>query len=61
MSRVPDDLAMHGVASALAWILAALVGFACLYQILAPKSLITSASRLFVPWMNIAPPARVQI
>ena len=61
LSRVPDDLALHGVASVLAWILAGLVGFACLYQILAPKSLITSASRLLVPWVNIAPPARVQI
>ncbi|MFM1905100.1 MAG: hypothetical protein RLZZ440_3000, partial [Planctomycetota bacterium] len=61
LSRVNDDLDLHGMASALAWVLAALVGFACLYQILAPKSLITSAARLLAPWTQIQPPSRVQI
>lgn len=61
LSRVPDGLAIHGLASVLAWVMAALVGFACLYQIFAPKSLITSAARLIAPWTQIAAPSRVQI
>ena len=61
LSKVSDDLSLHGVAAMLAWALAVLVGIACLYQVFAPKSLLTSASRMLAPWASIASPSRVQI
>ena len=45
----------------LAWVLATLVGVACLYQLFAPKSLVLSAARLIAPWSGFAAPSRVSI
>ena len=45
----------------LAYVLAALVGLAGLYELAAPKSLLVSAARLLAPWVGWAAPSRVRI
>jgi len=45
----------------LAWVLAAIVGLAGLYELAAPKSLLVSAARLLAPWAGWAAPSRVRI
>jgi len=45
----------------LAYVLAALVGLAGLYEVAAPKSLLVSAARLLAPWVGWAAPSRVRI
>ncbi|MEI7781369.1 MAG: hypothetical protein WCJ18_05520 [Planctomycetota bacterium] len=45
----------------LAYVLAALVGLACLYEVVAPKSLFVTAARLLAPWVGWAAPSRVRI
>ena len=45
----------------LAWVLAALVGLAGLYELAAPKSLLVTAARLLAPWVGWAAPSRVRI
>jgi hypothetical protein len=45
----------------LALALAAGVGIACLYELIAPKSLLVSAVRLVAPWAGISAPSRVRI
>ncbi|MFM8414161.1 MAG: hypothetical protein ACKOCX_05495, partial [Planctomycetota bacterium] len=62
LSKVPDEGVVDRTPSIrLAWILAALVCLACLYQLLAPKSLVMSAARLVAPWSGISAPSRVRI
>jgi hypothetical protein len=45
----------------LAYALAALIVLAVLYELIAPKSLLVSASRLMAPWLGIMAPSRVRI
>jgi len=45
----------------LASALAALIVLAVLYELVAPKSFLVSASRLMAPWLGIMPPSRVRI
>ena len=63
LSSVPPDAAVvdRTVAMRLAYAAAALVGMACLYEVLAPKSILTTASRLLAPWTATAAPSRVRI
>jgi collagen type III alpha len=62
LSKLPDEgVVDRSLAVRLGWLLTALVGLACLYQVLAPKSLLTSAARLVAPWSGIAAPSRVRI
>ncbi|NDC62887.1 MAG: hypothetical protein EBZ59_02630 [Planctomycetia bacterium] len=62
LSRLPSDgVVDRSIAVRLALGLAALVVLACLYELLAPKSLLVSAARLVAPWAGIAAPSRVRI
>ncbi|MFM9026333.1 MAG: hypothetical protein ACKON7_13520 [Planctomycetaceae bacterium] len=62
LSGVPaDGIADRGLALRLAMALAVLVAAGCIYQLVAPKSLVVSAGRLVAPWWGIAAPARVTI
>ncbi len=62
LSKLPDEgVVDRSLAVRLGWLLATLVGLACLYQVLAPKSLLRSAARLVAPWSSIASPSRVRI
>jgi len=62
LSRVPDEgVEDRTPAIRLAWALAALVCLTIVYGLLAPKSLVASATRLAAPWTGLAPPARVRI
>ncbi len=62
LSRLPDEGVVDRTpAIRLAWALAALVCLACVYQLVAPKSMLTSAARLITPWTGFAPPSRVRI
>jgi hypothetical protein len=45
----------------LAYALMAAVGLACLYEVVAPKSLLVSAARLVAPWIGWTAPSRVRI
>ena len=45
----------------LAYALAALVGLACVYSLVAPKSLLTTTARLLAPWARVAAPTRVRL
>ncbi|NBW97190.1 MAG: hypothetical protein EBR28_10785, partial [Planctomycetia bacterium] len=45
----------------LAYVLATLVALAGLYELTAPKSLLVTAGRLFLPWAGLAAPSRVHI
>ena len=61
-----SDLPAEGVidrtpALRLACVLASLVGIACLYEVVAPKSFVVSAARLLAPWATWAAPSRVAI
>jgi len=57
LSRVPDEGVVDRTpAMRLAWALAGLVCLVCLYQLVAPKSLVVSAARLVAPWTGFAPP-----
>ena len=56
-----DGLVDRGPALKLAYALAALIAAACVYELLAPKSLLVSASRLVAPWLGVAAPSRVRI
>lgn len=56
-----DSVVDRSLAVKLAYAVAVLVGLACLYEVFAPKSLLTSSGRLLAPWTTIAPPSRVQI
>jgi hypothetical protein len=59
--RSGDGLVDRGPALKLAYALAALIAAACVYELLAPKSLLVSASRLMAPWLGVAAPSRVRI
>ena len=62
LADVPADAVIDRTqAVRLAYLLAVLVGAACLYELLAPKSLLVSAARLVAPWAGIAAPSRVWI
>ncbi|MBL6712670.1 MAG: hypothetical protein ISQ07_04710, partial [Pirellulales bacterium] len=62
LARQPGDLvADRSQLLMMVYVLAALVVFACLYQIVSPKNLFVSAARLAAPWSRIMPPTRVQI
>ena len=56
-----DSVVDRSLAVKLAYAVAVLVGLACLYEVVAPKSLLTSSGRLLAPWTAVAPPSRVQI
>lgn len=56
-----DTVVDRSLAVKLAYAVAALVGLACLYEVFAPKSLLTSSGRLLAPWTAVAAPSRVQI
>ena len=56
-----ESVVDRSLAVKLAYAVAALVALACLYEVLAPKSLLTSSGRLLAPWTAVAPPSRVQI
>jgi hypothetical protein len=56
-----DSLVDRSLAVKLAYAVAVLVGLACLYEVFAPKSLLTSSGRLLAPWTAVAAPSRVQI
>jgi hypothetical protein len=56
-----DSVVDRSLAVKLAYAVAALVVLACLYEVVAPKSLLTSSGRLLAPWTAVAPPSRVQI
>ncbi|NBV44882.1 MAG: hypothetical protein EBR86_04405 [Planctomycetia bacterium] len=45
----------------LAYALLAAVAAACLYEVVAPKSLLVSAARMVAPWIGWAAPSRVRI
>jgi hypothetical protein len=61
LSGVPaEGMVDRGPAVRLAAALAVLVAAACVYQLLAPKSLVTSLARLAAPWSSLMPPSRVQ-
>ena len=62
LADVPTDGVIdRTLAVRLAMLLAALVGLACLYELVAPKSLLVSAVRLVAPWAGIAAPSRVRV
>ncbi|MDA1040565.1 MAG: hypothetical protein O3A37_09795, partial [Planctomycetota bacterium] len=63
LSGVPSDDSVvdRSLAVSLAYAVAVMVAVACLYEVLAPKSLLTSSRRLFAPWTSVAAPSRVQI
>ena len=62
LADVPTDGVIdRTLAVRLAMLLAALVGLACLYEVVAPKSLLISAVRLVAPWAGIAAPSRVRV
>ena len=56
-----DGAVDRGPALKLAYALAALIAAACVYELLAPKSLVVSATRLVAPWLGVAAPSRVRI
>ncbi len=56
-----DGAVDRGPALKLAYALAALIAAACIYELLAPKSLVVSATRLVAPWLGVAAPSRVRI
>lgn len=56
-----DVLADRSQLLKLVSVMAALVAFACLYQLLSPKNLVVSGLRLAAPWSRILPPTRVRI
>ncbi|MBM4058759.1 MAG: hypothetical protein FJ275_11110, partial [Planctomycetes bacterium] len=62
LSTVPGEGVVDRTpAMRLAWMLAAIVCLACLYQAFAPKSFIRSAVRLVAPWSGFTAPSRVAI
>ena len=62
LTRVSGDGAVdRGPALKLAYALAGLIAAACIYELLAPKSLVVSATRLVAPWLGMAAPSRVRI
>ena len=62
LADVPTEgIIDRSLAVRLAMVLAALVGIACLYELVAPKSLLVSAVRLVAPWAGISAPSRVRI
>ena len=62
LSSVPaDGVIDRTLVLRLAYALAALILMAVVYELLAPKSLLVSASRLVAPWLRVAAPARVRI
>ncbi|MEI8370516.1 MAG: hypothetical protein WCJ31_18980, partial [Planctomycetia bacterium] len=62
LADVPTDGVIdRTLAVRLAMLLAGLVGLACLYELVAPKSLLISAVRLVAPWAGIAAPSRVRV
>jgi len=56
-----DGVVDRGPALRLAFVLAALIAAACLYELVAPKSLLVSAARLVAPWLRVSAPSRVRI
>ncbi|MCS5618170.1 MAG: hypothetical protein NZ658_09245, partial [Pirellulales bacterium] len=63
LSAVPGEEAVADRRSVarLSWAFAVLASGVILYQLLAPKSLLTSAARIVAPWTGVSPPARVWI
>jgi hypothetical protein len=61
LAKMPEDVvADRGPAVRLAAAVAILLGLACLYELLSPKSLVSSFSRIAAPLASIAPPTRVR-
>ncbi|MEO1990517.1 MAG: hypothetical protein ABGW78_01185, partial [Pirellulales bacterium] len=63
LSSVPSgDVVMdRQVVLRLVYAIAAFIMVIVLYEVFAPKSLLTSSARLFAPWTSISAPSRVQI
>ncbi|MEI6036658.1 MAG: hypothetical protein WCQ91_01885, partial [Planctomycetota bacterium] len=62
LSSLPTEAVIdRTTALRLAYMLAVLVGLACIYEVAAPKSLLISAARLLAPWVGWAAPSRVRI
>jgi hypothetical protein len=62
LSSVPAESVIdRSLAVGLAYALAALVGLACVYSLVAPKSLLTTTARLLAPWARVAAPTRVRL
>ena len=62
LSSLPTEAVIdRTTALRLAYVLAMLVGLACMYEVAAPKSLLISAARLLAPWVGWAAPSRVRI
>ncbi|MEI8226856.1 MAG: hypothetical protein WCH77_01135, partial [Planctomycetota bacterium] len=62
LSSLPSEAVIdRTTALRLAYALATLVGLACLYEVVAPKSLVVTAARLLAPWVGWAAPSRVRI
>jgi len=50
----------RSLAVRLAYALAVLVGLACVYALVAPKSMLVTTARLLAPWARLAAPTRVR-
>ncbi len=61
LSQVHTDSAVDQSAMLrLAYVMVAVVALCALYRVLSPKDLFASASRVLLPWSDIAAPSRVQ-
>ncbi|MBX3426787.1 MAG: hypothetical protein KF688_13995 [Pirellulales bacterium] len=56
-----DDAVDKSAALRKGYVLVGIAAICALYAVLSPKNMATSASRVLLPWANIAAPSRVQI
>ena len=62
LSGVPSESVIdRSTAVRLAYALAAFVGLVAIYGLVAPKSVVVTASRLLAPWTRVAAPSRVRV
>ena len=62
LSDLPnDEVVDRTTAVRLTYCLAMLVALSCVYELVAPKSLLVSGARLLAPWLSLAAPSRVRI